>query len=301
MSKSPAALRRSVEDRIRKLVCLAQGRTHDRIRTILVMERFMVRIMAVFPEGTLLKGGLALELRLSQARTTKDIDLRAVGNTENLEILLEKIAAYRPEPEDHLAFVITPHKKHPQIKGATIRYDGFRYQVDCFLAEKRYTSFGLDISYGDPIFGSSITMEGSDFWRSYGIERASISVIPSATHLAEKLHAYSFPYEDRVNMRTKDLIDILLLAAVLDGVRAEELFQAFQTTFDFRQTHTLPRKLESPPIEWKQQYEKIRRKERLKWSDIDEVYQKASVFLNHVLREKQGVWSYEAFAWKEVE
>lgn len=90
MSKSPAALRRSVEDRIRKLVCLAQGRTHDRIRTILVMERFMVRIMAVFPEGTLLKGGLALELRLSQARTTKDIDLRAVGNTENLEILLEK-------------------------------------------------------------------------------------------------------------------------------------------------------------------------------------------------------------------
>ena len=38
--------------------------------SLLVMERFLTRMVAVAPDAFVLKGGLALELRLARARTT---------------------------------------------------------------------------------------------------------------------------------------------------------------------------------------------------------------------------------------
>ena len=47
-----------------------------RLRKLVAFDRFLARLLAVRPDGWMLKGGLALQLRLGQrARTTKDIDV----------------------------------------------------------------------------------------------------------------------------------------------------------------------------------------------------------------------------------
>ena len=102
VSKSPAGFRASIEARLKKEVGPKQGRALHRRRVLMVMERFLARLDHVLPDSAVLKGGLALELRLHGARTTKDIDLRLLGNPEDLDQHLRAIEAYRPDPEDHL-------------------------------------------------------------------------------------------------------------------------------------------------------------------------------------------------------
>ena len=64
---TPQQFRASVESRL-SAEASATGRSINRVRTLLVMERFLTRMVA--PDAFVLKGGLALELRLARARTT---------------------------------------------------------------------------------------------------------------------------------------------------------------------------------------------------------------------------------------
>lgn len=85
VGKSPVGFKASIEARLKKEVGPKQGRALNRRRVLLVMERFIARLNRVLPDSAVLKGGLALELRLKGARTTKDIDLRLLGNPEDLD------------------------------------------------------------------------------------------------------------------------------------------------------------------------------------------------------------------------
>jgi hypothetical protein len=69
---TPAAFKEALEQRLRS----AGLADVSRRRQLLVFDRLLARIAAAFGDAVVLKGGLALELRLERARTTKDIDLR---------------------------------------------------------------------------------------------------------------------------------------------------------------------------------------------------------------------------------
>jgi hypothetical protein len=69
------AFRRALEDRLRE-----RRRGTDlsliRLRRMVVFERLLARLLVVVPDRWLLKGGLALDLRLGErARTTRYMDL----------------------------------------------------------------------------------------------------------------------------------------------------------------------------------------------------------------------------------
>ena len=79
--QTPAGFKVALEDRLKKRASL-RGTAVHRVRQRFVMERFLARVAQTFGSTVTLKGGLALELRLENARSTKDIDLRAVGDPE---------------------------------------------------------------------------------------------------------------------------------------------------------------------------------------------------------------------------
>jgi len=79
--QTPAGFKVALEDRLKKRASL-RGTVVNRVRQRFVMERFLARIARTFGSTVTLKGGLALELRLANARSTKDIDLRTVGDLE---------------------------------------------------------------------------------------------------------------------------------------------------------------------------------------------------------------------------
>ena len=62
-----------------------------------------------------------------------------------------------------------------------------------------------------------------------------------------RLYLYCPQEEGRVNSRCKDLVDVLLLAELLDQTEASLLFEAFELTFSHRNTHSIPKMLARPP------------------------------------------------------
>lgn len=68
------AFRRALEDRL-NAASKAEGVDLQRMRRQVAFDRLLVRLFAEGNPPWRLKGGYALELRLSVARTTRDLDL----------------------------------------------------------------------------------------------------------------------------------------------------------------------------------------------------------------------------------
>jgi len=81
-------------------------------------------------------------------------------------------------------------------------------------------------------------------------------VTSRAQHFAEKVHALTRPFDDRINTRVKDLADLMLL---LDHGLPEvpELKNAVTEIFTARKTHEIPQKIETPPATWASSYTAI--------------------------------------------
>lgn len=252
-----------------------------RQRQLLIFDRCLARIVAELGDAVMLKGGLALELRLERARSTKDVDLRVMGSDP--DNLLEQLqAAMRHDLGDFLSFTVRPDHRHPNIQGDGVRYDGVRFRVECQLAGKVYgRPFGLDVAFGDPVTGSPERLVANDTLSFAGIAPPTLRVYPIETHLAEKLHAYTMP-RDHPNSRVKDLPDMALIATA-HVIESEVLRAAITQTFSFRDTHSIPTQLPAPPVSWAAPYESLAREELLSWSTLTEVTEAASSFLDPAL------------------
>lgn len=107
---SPSSFKEALESRLR--ASSKGGSDLARRRQLLVFDRLLARIVSVAGEAVTLKGGLVLELRLERARTTKDVDLRMVGDAS--EVLIELQRAGRLDLGDFMAFEISPDAEHPE-------------------------------------------------------------------------------------------------------------------------------------------------------------------------------------------
>ncbi|MCU0661759.1 MAG: nucleotidyl transferase AbiEii/AbiGii toxin family protein [Myxococcota bacterium] len=230
---SPEAFKQALEQRLR-----LGGAGFTRKRQLLVFERFLARIAAALGDAATLKGGLVLELRLARARTTKDVDLRMMGSSEDILAKLQE--AGRGDLSDFMSFEIGPDAEHPDIQNDGMQYDGLRFRAQCKLAGKIYGDpFGVDVAFGEPLFGDPEIVTAPDTLAFAGIAPPTLRLYPLESHIAEKLHAYTIP-RSRPNSRVKDLPDLALLATARP-IDAKRLRAALEQTFTFRKTHPLPR------------------------------------------------------------
>jgi len=281
----------AVEQRIRSSVA---GPEINRFRQLLVFDRFLARIFRHFAESVILKGGLVLELRLDRARTTKDVDLRLVGDGHNLLAKLRAVGLL--DLGDWLTFAIERDADMPEIAGQGMVYDGYRFRAEASLGGKLYGDpFGVDIGFADVLTAEPDLTQGSRFLEFAGIEPAMFRLYPRHAHIAEKLHAYTMP-RDRTNTRVKDLPDIALLASV-GPIDALELRRAIDATFSFRGTHPVPEAVPAPALAWAPVYERMAREDELPWATIVDAHSAASAFLDHVLRGGPGTWSPSTWSW----
>ena len=248
------------------------------------------------------KGGVALEMRLQRARTTLDIDLRALGVPA--QICARIRVAGRRELGDFLTFIV--EDKPDGIDGTEVIYEGRRFGVQAMLANRPYRNrFGLDVVFGDPMVGPPDQVTAPDVLGFIGIAPPTIPLYPIGTHLAEKLHAYTLRYPDgRPNSRLKDLVDIAMVATepalrpAATRITASTVHRALVQTFAARATHPLPDVVPPPPPAWGARYLRERRIHDLPWPSIDEVRAEAAGFLDPVLRgTATGVWDPGARRW----
>ncbi len=289
---SPQAFKQALEQRLKS--ASNSGVDFARRRQLLVFDRFLARVVAVFGDAALLKGGLVLELRLEHARATKDVDLRLIGSPKSvLENLRE---AGRLDLMDFMTFEIAPDTERPQIQNEGMRYEGLRFRTECRLAGRLYGQpFGVDVAFGDPILGEPEIVTADDTLAFAGVAPPVLRLYPIETHIAEKLHAYTLP-RPRPNTRVKDLPDIALLGT-MQPLDAGRLRTALAQTFEFRSTHAVPSSVPDPPASWSTPYRELARGNELAWTTLEELAVAVRGFLNPVLAGKDGVWRPMEWQW----
>ncbi len=244
--------RRAVEDRLKQRE-RAQGEPLVRLRKRLVFERCLVRLQKKENSPWILKGGVALELRLGQrARMTKDLDLGAdIGVYGHQEWAYSDLAQMlrqdlTEEGDDRLVFLVHENRERETIAPGIQAY---RFTVEVRLAGRTFEKIRVDIGWGDPLVPPFDQLEGSDLLAFAGISRPVIRATSRAQHLAEKVHALTRPFDDRINTRVKDLVDIMLLMDM--GLPKPTVVKStVEKIFSARQTHSIPQKIENLPVTW---------------------------------------------------
>jgi hypothetical protein len=292
---NPQAFKQALEQRLKSE---AQRTSVDlrRLRQFVVYERFLARAVGEFQDAVVLKGGIALELRLRTARATKDVDLRMTGRPEETLARLEE-AGRRPA-DDFFSYFIVPDPDRPELEADGMQYEGYRFRVEARLAGQRYGDpFGLDIAFAEPLHGEPELIAGRNVLSFAGIEAPRLLVYPTATHIAEKLHAYTLP-RPRPNSRVKDLPDLALLGT-LYPFEAVSLRSAIEGTFHHRATHPAPSALPTPPPEWSERYSYLATENKLPWATITLLMTAVETFLNPVLSGRDGRWDPQGWRWVE--
>jgi len=91
-----------------------------------------------------------------------------------------------------MSFIVEPDAEHPEIQNEGMQYDGLRFRAECRLAGKIYgQAFGVDVAFGDPMFGEPEVLSADDTLDFAGIAPPTLQLYPVETHVAEKLHAYT--------------------------------------------------------------------------------------------------------------
>ncbi len=302
--KSPQAFRTALAERQKQRAAKA-GVPSSRLAQVDLYFRFLARVLQELgEESVVVKGGVALEMRLQRARTTLDVDVRALGVPDDVYERIHKAGLL--DLGDFLTFKVEEPSGAHEIEGEGVIYEGRRFRVQAVLANRPYLSrFGLDVAFGDPMVGAPDKIVGPDALSFIGITPPEIPVYPLATHLAEKLHAYTMPRPaGRPNSRLKDLLDIALVAIEEDllpsqiVIDASELSKALRLTFESRKSHPVPTVLPAPPPEWSARYPEAQASNDLPWESLEAVLAEATRFLDPVLAGTAlGVWNPRLRSW----
>jgi hypothetical protein len=181
-----------------------------------------------------------------------------------------------------------------------MKYPGKRYRVQAELAGKVYGDpFGVDVSFGEPMLGPPDRVRGRADLSFIGVDPAEFALYPRATHIAEKLHAFTMP-RPTPNSRVRDLPDIAILASV-GPIDSAEVRAALEQTYAHRGTHALPALLAAAPERWVGPYAEMAEANRLPWADLGTMHRAVGEFLGPALRGEQAVWEPKSWSWSRRE
>ncbi|MBF8262839.1 MAG: Nucleotidyl transferase AbiEii/AbiGii toxin family protein [Parachlamydiales bacterium] len=279
--KSATDFRKSLEARLQTLAA-ASGQDLQRLRRKVAFDRFLARIFTQEQPSFYLKGGYAMELRIAQARATKDIDLTCIRRVKNETELLNELiltdlrSLAKQDLNDHFIYQVG----EAQIDLENAPYGGARYPVSALIDRKLFVRFQLDVG-ADYLLDEIEIIQGNNWLEFCSISPPAISMISIEQQFAEKLHAYTLPRGERVNSRAKDLVDMALLIAK-KPLQAASMMQTTKTVFQKRGTHSLPSKLEKPPLEWQPQFSTMANECGLS-PDMNVTYEKISKYYNNII------------------
>ena len=270
--KTAAAFRQALEQRL-KTIAEARGVPLNTLRLKLTIERLLARLFASADAPWLLKGGYAMELRFRpNARTTKDIDLTVPAlhgsghQSERMDRIRDQLqAATDADLGDFFQFLVGA----PQAELQGAPQGGARFPIEARLAGRLFGRFHVDVGVGDAVHGSPERLTGDDLLAFAGVAPAQALAIPRAQQFAEKLHAYTFPWTDRTNTRTRDLVDLLLMLE-RGSPDASDIQAAVEATFRTRHTHPIPEILAAPPESWSADFSAMADETALSDRDIKE-------------------------------
>ena len=289
--QSGVAFRRALEDRLASQSAKT-SMPLIRLRKLVVFDRFLARLVELGSDTWLLKGGLVLQLRLSQhARTTKDMDLLALIAWDEVPQILTRAALC--DLQDWFSFAVRPDTAALPGPGQ----GGLRFFVTAWVAGRAFESFHIDVGSGDPVIEPADKLETPPLLAFAGISSVTVPCYPLTQHLAEKVHAYVRPRATGESTRVKDLVDMILIAENMT-LNGPALRTAIQATFTAQGAGEFPSSLPTPPSAWALPFRKLAEDVGLNCTTLEEAARAARAFLDPILGgATQGVWAPERRVW----
>ncbi len=286
-----AAFRQALEVRLRTSAA-GDGARLARDRKRVAFDRLLARLLEAAPEHWLLKGGFALDLRLSnRARTTRDVDIDWQEAEEELSDALIDAAAL--ETGDFFTFEIERMGTPPERLGGS-----HRFRTTAYLAGRQFETFLLDVGLPSDLVGEHDTLTTPDLLAFAGIDPVEVPAVPLERQIAEKLHAYSRRYgNNQPSSRARDLIDIILMSE-LASFEFDQLRDVIVGVFETRATHDLPTSVPPPPSVWAVPFRALAQEVGLD-PDLSAGHHLAASFLDPVLAAGPGLthWDPNALEW----
>lgn len=270
-----ASFRQALEQRLRDCAD-GDGARLVRERKRVAFDRLLARLLAVANGQWLLKGGFALDLRLTtRARTTKDVDIEwQAGEEELLDALLD---AASHDAGDFFAFAIERAGVPEDRLGGS-----HRFRVSVSLAGRPFETFLLDVGFRADDALATEALRTEDLLGFAGIEPVEVNAVPLELQVAEKLHAYTRTYEGgRTSTRPKDLVDLALISE-LARLDAATLRREIETVFGLRDTHAVSVALPLPPTEWAPPFRRLAKEVGIS-SDLAVGHRDAAALLDPIL------------------
>lgn len=247
---SPGALRQGLEAR---LLASSHATETDlaRLRRRAAFERLLVRLELNDPGRWVVKGGMAMEVRLgNRARMTRDLDLavRDGAGGSGVHELLSQALGTDPTGDGFDFAVPSPEP----LAADQLGHAGWRFHVDVRLAGRTFERVRVDVVERSDELVATERLALPDLLGFAGIESATVEATDRAQQFAEKLHALTRDY-GRPNSRVRDLIDLVLL--IEGGFEPDHrLAEIVGHVFRTRGTHPLPSELGDPPSDWRDRY-----------------------------------------------
>lgn len=289
--RSGGGFRRALETRLRNQ-SLESNVPLVRLRKMVAFDRLLARLMASQPGLWVLKGGLALQLRLGErARTTKDIDLLFGEEPEEIYRRVREAASL--ELGDWFAFEVGRPSNRMDRGG------GLRHSIHSLLDGRTFERFHLDVGAGDPIFEEVEYLNTPNLLAFAEIAPVSVPCYPISQQLAEKVRAYTQGYASGRSSRVKDLVDMILLAE-MGELTGEALTGAIEVAFASLDIHTIPQRLPAPPRSWTPGFRRLADEVGLSERELDSAYAAVRRFIDPVLEGTvaSSQWHPETWTWE---
>ncbi len=280
------AFRSALEARLKQIADTEQTDI-QRLRRQVAFDRLLARLFQSDEIIWVLKGGYAMELRMENARATKDIDL-TVANPEHFariegsyndgirEQLQDQLSL---EMGDYFTFLIGL----PMMELDAAPYGGARFPVDVKMDGRTFVKFHLDVGVGDVVAQPVEWRESRDWLEFAGVAPLWVALLSKEQQFAEKVHAYTLPNRGRANSRVKDLVDMVMLVQQGD-MDPQRVNQSLELTFARRKTHEIPTQLDPPPDSWQPVFDRLAASCQLT-SNIDKSFKQLLDYMNRLLAE----------------
>ena len=187
----------------------------------------------------IIKGGTAMQLRLGiRARATTDLDVVFAGYVGEWLSRFDEATADRAWN----GFTIARKAAPTQIEVTTTGYRPWRVPLQLRYEGREFGSIALEVAIDDTAVGHQDLIEPD------GIALAAFEIDPPRLvpcldvphQIAQKLHACTEVFSDRDNDRFRDLIDLQLLADIVEDHEWNSVKAACTEVFAARGKHPWP-------------------------------------------------------------
>jgi len=253
------AFRIALETRLKK-VANDEQIDLQRLRRLVAFDRLLARIFHSEQTQLVLKGGYAMELRMKEARTTKDIDFIIEDPKSFLRPDMPLKETIREELQEHVSgdfedfFVFMIGMPMMDIDAAP--YGGARYPVDARLDGRTFVKFHVDVAVGDVVLTPLESIKTRDWLGFAGINPPTVAILSKEQQFSEKLHSYTMTKRGVPNSRVKDLVDMVLFMQQGE-LDQEKMKNSIAVTFARRKTHEVPEDIAPPADHWRPVFEKL--------------------------------------------